>query len=281
MSEETNGVTPEQAADVSAEAPAVEEPKVHPAWDKMLNELPEAWHSKVAPYLQEHDKNVQSQLEKFTPFKEYVDQGVSADLIASGINLARAIETQPLEVFSSLRDYLIEQGAMPAEAAQQAAEIMEDQSGQEVEDIFDTVPKELRSKIDELEEFKSRQEQLMYEQEMEKATAQYTSELEAEMATLRQSYQITEQHEIAMYDLMNAALNAGREITLADAAKQLQGMVGTFQPVGATSSEPAPMIVGSAGGAGVLAPNIGVPKDDRGKKEMLAKMFAEYSKASQ
>jgi hypothetical protein len=30
-----------------------------------------------------------------------------------------------------------------------------------------------------------------------------------------------------------------------------------------------------------VAPNLQVPKDDKGKREMLAQMFEEYSKANQ
>jgi hypothetical protein len=280
MSDETQ-VTPDQTTETPVvETPAVEEPKIHPAHEKILAELPEAWHSKIAPHLQEQDKYFQQQLEKYTPFKEYVEQGVSPDLILGGLNLARAIESNPQEVYASLKDYLGQQGLLPEEAAQAAAEIMTNESGDDVEDIFDTVPAELKREIEDLKQFKTKQEELQYQAQLEKETERYTQELEAEMAALKSNYNISEAHEIAMYDLMNAALGAGREITLADAAKQLQSMVGPF---GGTmqNGEPAPTIVGSAGGAGVVSPNLQIPTDDKGKREMLAQMFAEYSKANQ
>jgi hypothetical protein len=278
MSDETQ-VTPDQTTE-TVETPAVEETKAHPAHEKLLAELPEAWHAKVTPYLQEQDKYFQQQLEKYTPFKDYVEQGVSSDLILGGLNLARAIESNPQEVYSSLKDYLGQQGLLPEEAAQAAADIMENESGDDVENIFDTVPSELKKEIEDLKQFKTKQEELQYQQELEKETERYTSELETEMAGLKSRFNISEAHEIAMYDLMNAALGAGREITLADAAQQLQAMVGPFGGV-TQNGEPAPTIVGSAGGAGVVAPNLQVPKDDKGKREMLAQMFEEYSKANQ
>jgi len=278
MSDETQ-VTPDQTTE-TVETPVVEETKAHPAHEKLLAELPEAWHSKVTPYLQEQDKYFQQQLEKYTPFKEYVEQGVSSDLILGGLNLARAIESNPQEVYSSLKDYLGQQGLLPEEAAQAAADIMENESGDDVENIFDTVPAELKREIEDLKQFKNQQEEFQYKQELEKETERYTQELETEMAGLKSRFSISEAHEIAMYDLMNAALSAGREITLADAAQQLQAMVGPFGGAG-QGGEPAPTIVGSAGGAGVVAPNLQVPKDDKGKKEMLAQMFEEYRKANQ
>lgn len=281
MSDETQ-VTPDQTIEETTsvvEAPE-NDSSVHPGWDKMLAELPEAWHSKVKPYLQDNDRNVQSQMEKYTPFKEFIDSGVSADLIRGGLNLAQAIETNPTEVYSSLQDYLQSQGLLKEEAKQAAKDIMEEQSGDDFEDMFDgeKVPAALQREIDALKAQQEQANSYINEQEFAKETERYTVELESEMAALRQAHNVTEAHEIAIYDLMNAALNAGREMTVADAARQLQQMVGSFSPAG--SSDEAPMIVGSAGGAGLPAQDLSIPKDDKGKKEMLARMFDDYNKSN-
>jgi hypothetical protein len=287
MSEETQ-VTPDQTTE--AETNVVEpassgepEYKAHPAHEKLLSELPEAWHQKVIPHLQEQDKYYQQQMEKFTPFKDYVDQGVSPEVILGGINLARAIETQPTEVYASLKDYLLGQGLLEEDAKQAAKTIMEEESGEDFDDMFDDseIPSALKKELQELRALQEEQSSYIQSQELEKATAEYTVELEAEMGTLRSQYNITEAHEMAIYDLMNAALNAGREISVADAAKQLQGMVGTFQRAGAVPAEGAPMVIGSAGGAGIQAQNLEVPKDDKGKRAMMEQMFKDYQKANQ
>ena len=103
------------------------------------------------------------------------------------------------------------------------------------------------------------------------------------MTKLKSQYQISEAHEIAIYDIMNAAINAGREISLEDAAKQLASMIpgGLQAASGKAAAEPAPTVIGSAGGAGIQAQNLEVPKDDDAKRDMLAKMFEQYKKASQ
>lgn len=280
MTDETQAVPEQNDAPVAPETPVVEETsKAHPGWDKLLSELPEAWHGKVTPYLQDADRNFQQQLEKYTPFKDYVDQGVTPELISGGLTLARAIESNPLEVFDNLKNYLSENGMMPEEAAKEAASIMENESGEDFEDIMDDVPAALKKEIEDLKNFKSEQEKRQYEAELEKETQKYAVQLETEMTDLRSKYQITEAHEVAIYDLMNAAINAGREVSLADAAKQLQSIVGNFTPIGATPSEAPPLVVGSSGGAGVPAQNLQVPKDDKGKAEMMRKLFADYNKA--
>jgi hypothetical protein len=286
MSEETQ-VTPEQTTEAETnvvDAPANEsEYKAHPAHEKLLSELPEAWHQKIIPHLQEQDKYYQQQMERFTPFKEYVDQGVSPEVILGGINLARAIESQPTEVYASLKDYLLSQGLLEEDARQAAKGIMEEESGEDFDDMFDDseIPSALKRELQELRALQEEQSDYIQSQELERATADYTVELENEMESLRTQFNITEAHETAIYDLMNAALNAGREISVADAAKQLQGMVGTFQRVGAIPAESAPMVIGSAGGAGVQAQNLEVPKDDKGKRAMMEQLFKDYQKANQ
>jgi hypothetical protein len=279
MSDETQ-VSPDQTTEIDSSVETQEETKVHPAYDKLLAELPEAWHSKVTPYLQEQDKYFQQQLEKYTPFKDLVDEGVSADLIKGGLNLARAIENDPTEVYSSLQTYLRDQGLLAEEAKQVAKDMMEEESGEDFEDMFDgeKIPKALQKEIDALKAQQAQSQDYIYQQELAKETDRYTVELESEMAQLKSQHSITEAHEVAIYDLMNAALNAGREISVADAARQLSQMIpGGFAPAG--QAEAAPTIVGNAGGAGVVAPNLSIPKDDKGKREMLAQMFDQYNKS--
>lgn len=274
MSDETQ-VTPEQTIGDNASVETHEEVKVHPAWDKMLAELPEAWHDKVAPFLIDNDRNVQRQLEQYTPYKEFVEEGVSPELMRGGLNIARAIEADPTEVYNNLKSYLSDQGLLAEEAKQMAKDIMEEESGEDFEDMFEgeKIPKALQREIDALKAKQSEAEDYMYQQELAKETENVTIALEAEMEQLRRAHNISEAHETAIYDLMNTALSAGRDITIADAARQLQAMIGPFSPAG--TQEEAPTIMGSAGGAGVPAQYLTVPKDDKGKKEMLQRMFEE------
>lgn len=279
MSEETQ-VTPDQTTETPVvETPQVAEPKVHPAYEKVLAELPEAWHSKIIPHLQEQDKYYQKEMEKYTPYKEFADEGISADLLKGGLGVARAIENDPVEVYNALTEHLKSQGLLASEAKAAAREMMEEESGEDFADMFDGehVPAALQREIDALKAKTDEVESWRNEQELAKATAEAEQELETEMAALKSAHNITEAHEIAIYDLMNAALSAGREMTVAQAAQQLQQMVGAFPVAGA---EAPPVVVGSAGGAGVPAIDTSIPKDDKGKKAMLAAMFDEYNKNS-
>ena len=290
MADETQIETTEPVE--NTEAPQAEAPvedaglKPHPAHEKLLSELPEAWHQKVLPHLQEQDKFFQQEIEKYGPYKEFVDAGISPEILRGGMNLARAIETQPLDVYESLTTHLKQNGLLAAEAKQAAKQIMEDESGEDFEDIFDgeeNIPASLKRELAELRNMTEQQQQMFYDQQLEAETQKELQALETGMNDLKGKYQISEAHEIAIYDIMNAAINAGRDISLDEAARQLSAMIpGGFQAVNASrQAEPAPMVIGSAGGAGIQAQNLEVPRDDDGKRDMLAKMFENYKKASQ
>ncbi len=274
---------PVEGESVVAEAPQETEYKAHPAHEKLLSELPEAWHQKVLPHLQEFDRNVQKQFEEYAPYKEFIESGVSPDIIRGGLNLAQAIETQPLDVYESLTAYLKQNGILAEDAKQMARDIMEEESGEEFDDLFDNenIPASLKKEIEELKNFQAQQQDYIYQQELERETQNELQKLEQGITDLRSKYEISEAHEIAIYDIMNAAINAGRDISLEQAAQQLAAMIpGGFQPAGGrASSEPAPVVIGSAGGAGIQAQNLQVPKDDDAKRDMLAKMFEQYKKS--
>ena len=281
---EASDVTPETTEQVT-EAPAEPEVKPHPAHEKLLAELPEAWHQKVLPHLQEQDKYFQQEMEKYTPYKEFVESGVDPEILKGGMNLARAIETQPMDVYESLTDYLKQNGLLAEDAKAAAKEIMEDESGEDFEDLFDgeQLPAALKKELDELKSMTQQQQEYLQNQQLEAETQKELQALEQGMNTLKSQYQISEAHEIAIYDIMNAALSGGREISIEQAAQQLSGMIpGGLQSVAQkVAAEPAPTVIGSAGGAGIQAQNLEVPKDDDAKRAMLANMFEQYKKASQ
>lgn len=281
MSEETQGL---EVPDLSlnetpevAETPAVEaEAKIHPAYEKLLSEIPEAWHAKVTPHLQEQDKYFQQQLEKYTPFKQYAEKGIDPSRIDSALSVAEALDQDPVQVYQALKNHLMSQGVLEEDAAEAASDIMDS-----FEDDSE-VPAAVKREIEALRQQQEQLAEYANNQIFQKETEMYTQQIEGEMGALREKYQISEAHETAIYDLMNAALDAGRDISVFDAAKQLAQMIGGFKPVGVPDlAASAPTIVGSAGGAGVEAQNFQIPKDDKGKREMLAKMFEEYKKANQ
>ena len=104
------------------EMPAETESKVHPAYEKLLAELPEAWHEKVIPHLQEQDKNFQSQLEKYSPLKEFMEY--DPNVLRDSLKLADVAVNDPVSLYRNLADHLRSQGML--EEAAEADEVADE-----------------------------------------------------------------------------------------------------------------------------------------------------------
>ena len=266
---DTTEVTEDSAP---VETPAEEPTKVHPAYEKLLSELPEAWHEKVKPHLAEQDKYFQQQLEKYSPYKQFVEEGVEPSYITQSIQLAQAIAADPLAVHTNLTKALMDQGLLKAEAEKAAQEIMDEADGDVYEDadLTPAMRKELEKRDAELAEIRSQ----MDKAEFEKATQVELEKLNKEFTDLRASYQVNEKQEQAILELMDAATARGENISVYQAAKKLVEITGVgFKKIGATEPTKAPTVLGGNGGNGVPFEAVEVPTDARAKKEMLAQMF--------
>jgi hypothetical protein len=262
----------------SPEASANEPYKAHPAHEKLLAELPEAWHQKVLPHLQEQDKYYQQQMEKFSPYKDFLDNNVDPDYINQSIQLAKAISEDPVTIHENLTRALMAQGLIKEQAEEAAAEIMEDEDFYEESELSPKLQKELAARDARLEELQNQ----LSEQDFERQTAQEYEIIEAELSGLRDVYQVTDQQEQAIIELMESAIARGQDISVIDAAKKLVSITGVgFKKLGAADATglDAPIVVGSSGG--VPFESVTIPKDEKAKKAMLSEMFERELKARQ
>ena len=272
--------TPEiESADLeTSEAPAGESFKAHPAHEKLLAELPEAWHQKVLPHLQEQDKYYQQQMEKFSPYKDFIENNIDADYINQSIQLAKAISEDPVTIHENLTRALMAQGLIQEQAEEAAAEIMEEDDFYEESELSPKLKKELAARDAKLEELQAQ----LSEQDFERQTAQEYEIIEAELSGLRDVYQVTDQQEQAIIELMESAIARGQDISVIDAAKKLVSITGVgFKKLGVADATglDAPIVVGSSGG--VPFESVTIPKDEKAKKAMLSQMFERELKARQ
>jgi hypothetical protein len=260
------------------EAPADEPVKAHPAHEKLLAELPEAWHQKVLPHLQEQDKYYQQQMEKFSPYKDLMDNGVDVGYINQSIQLAMAISEDPVTIHENLTRALMAQGLLEEEAEEAAADLMDDDDFYEEAELSPKLQKELAARDAKLEELEGH----LYEQEFERQTAQEYEIIEAELEGLKDVYQVSEKQEMAIVELMESAIARGQDLSVIEAAKKLVSITGVgFKKLGAADAAglDAPIVVGASGG--VPFESVTIPKDEKGKKTMLAEMFERELKARQ
>jgi hypothetical protein len=147
------------------EAPAEESFKAHPAHEKLLAELPEAWHQKELPHLQEQDKYYQQQLEKFSPYKDFIDNNVDADYINQSIQLARAISEDPVTIHENLTRALMAQGLLEEDAEEAAVEIMQEDDFFEESELSPKLQRELAARDAKLEELEAHLSEQVFERQ--------------------------------------------------------------------------------------------------------------------
>lgn len=96
---------------------------LNPAWKTLLDVLPQEFHTKVIPVLQDLDARFASnaeELKKYEAYKPLAEAGVPMDRIAETLRFAKELEDNPQEVFTRMNT-LWELGFVPAEEAAKLA----------------------------------------------------------------------------------------------------------------------------------------------------------------
>lgn len=263
------------AAPDAPEAPVQEaETKVHPAYEKVLAELPEAWHAKIVPHLQEQDKYFQQQLEKYTPFKEFMDVDISPDVIRDSLRLAEVAISDPVYLYRTLAEQLKEQGLLEEAAiVEEQADAIEEADGEY--EMDPAIRKEFEARDAKLKEQEDYIESIKFEAEV----AQEQAQLEAEIEDLTSRYEISDVQMNRILKILESQLETDDNASVYTAAKELAEISGIrYATKGAAPKADAPMVIGGSGGA-IPTDQFSVPKDRNEKKSMLAQMFEQQMKA--
>jgi len=265
--------SPEVDAPEAPSAPEAPEAKVHPAYEKVLAELPEAWHEKIVPHLQEQDKYFQQQLEKYTPFKEFMDVDISPDVIRDSLRLAEVAVSDPVYLYRTLADQLRSQGLLDeAEIVEKEADKIEESDDDDYE-LSPALQKEFAARDAKLQEQEDYIENIKFEAEVQAEQA----ELETQIDDLTSRYDVTDVQMDKILKVLEIQLASDDNATVFTAARELAEITGIRYPAkGVNPKEDAPTVIG--GGGGIPSQAFEVPKDVKGKKAMLAQMFEQQLK---
>jgi hypothetical protein len=265
--------TPEVDAPEAPSAPEAPEAKIHPAYEKVLAELPEAWHEKIVPHLQEQDKYFQQQLEKYTPFKEFMDVDISPDVIRDSLRLAEVAVSDPVYLYRTLADQLRSQGLLDeAEIVEKEADKIEESDDDDYE-LSPALRKEFEARDAKLKEQEDYIENMKFEAEVQAEQA----ELETQIDDLTSRYDISDVQMDKILKVLEIQLASDDNATVFTAARELAEITGIRYPAkGVNPKEDAPTVLG--GGGGVPSQPFELPKDTKGKKAMLAQMFEQQLK---
>lgn len=121
----TDTPTENDSTDKGQESNA-EEVKIHPAYQEILDSLPESLHSQVIPTLKKWDEGVQKKINDlhttYDPYKNFIENNVPTDYIEQAIVLMDSFNENPEEVVAKAVEHYNLDWAQKAELEKQLKE---------------------------------------------------------------------------------------------------------------------------------------------------------------
>jgi hypothetical protein len=252
------------------------EPRENPAWAPIKEKIPKEFWPTITPELQKWDQGVQQQFQKlhqqYAPYDDFRKNNVTPDQLQAGYNLFQQLNASPVDFFNNLRGVLEQNGMMPAEAAAKAAEITQQQTGEDPDVYEDPRISELARQQAEI---KAQQDQFLQsiQQQAEQQASQQKfdaiqSSLGNQMASLEQRVgALPEWLAVEVYN-RTASLSEryGREVSIVEAYADWQKMYQAAQSIPRPGAQ-APRVVPSGGGYPSQQPNPDALKSQDGRAE--------------
>lgn len=246
----------------------------HPAWQDILDAIPESLHPLVTPKLQEWDRGVNDKLSQvrsqYDPYKTFVDNKIDPTLLQQAIGLVNAIENDPASVAKDLID---EFGLDYVEKAVASQQQQPDQS--DPDDFF--------GEVDITKHPAFVQVQQALEQVTNKITAEEeTKQQEKARKDFEQSLEGLKKDPVTGQDrefdplFVTALMSQGASGE--EAVKQYQTIVNQaaakIAPASQQQDPPAPVVMGGAGTTGSGLPDGAIKMGDL-KRNDVNQMVAE------
>jgi hypothetical protein len=83
-----------------------EAPGPNPAWNDVLNVIPEQFHQTITPHFQKWDQAANSRIEsiksQYADYQPFIDHGIGRDSIEQGLRLMQMVNDDPKQVYEAL-----------------------------------------------------------------------------------------------------------------------------------------------------------------------------------
>lgn len=167
--DELQGTTPDQS----------NSPGVNPAWNEVLDVLPQQFHGMVTPKFQAWDQSAQQRIEgiksQYADYEAFREHGIAGEDIQQALRLAQAIEQDPEGVYKALAE------------AHKFGQTTEEVTP--VEENTDGAPQySLPPDYEKLQSGVEIMAQMMLEQQEAQTAAEAETQLDAELAAAKQKY---------------------------------------------------------------------------------------------
>lgn len=142
---------------------------IHPAWNEVLEIIPQELHEKVVPYFQKQDGLVQQVHQKYSPYAKIAGD-ITPERLQQVLSVGQAIESNPKGFYEVLQRHLQSQGML-----QQALEMAEE----EEETGPQNIPPQVLQQMQQLQQQQEYMAQMMLEQRQKEQRQQEDAQLEA------------------------------------------------------------------------------------------------------
>jgi hypothetical protein len=239
---------------------------LNPAWNEVLNPLPQEFHSQITPHLQKWDQNFQNKIQEvhsqYEPYKGYepfVQAGVTPDEMNYAYGLYNALNTNPGEFLAALQEAV-------GQETQNQQQVQFEQQGQ-----YESTPQspdfdiESHPYVQRLNGMVETMAQIFLGQKEQEEQQAYDQEFDQELQSLKETYgEYDEKYVIGL-------LMANPEMPTEDAVKQYKALE---QQILSGKRQPGPPVLGSGGNI----PNVQTDTRKMGGKDtrsIVAQMLAD------
>jgi hypothetical protein len=234
---------------------------INPAWQEFYGNAPEDVRDQyLTPAFQKWEANVNNMVQKvhseYEPWKPVMQQ-VDPNTASWAIQVANALNTDPKMVYEALGEWIGQQNNVSGQQNPQSG-LIPGQGQQQPNSNQEEQP--WRPELASLQQQNKLMVDYLTAQQQQQQAAQADAQLEQELSTVRQKYNLQEKDMPFVLGLM-----ANNDFTTEDAAKAVAEYSGSFRP--------KPLIMGSGGGV----PGAGINPaklDDKSTKNLVVQMLA-------
>ena len=233
----------------------------NPAWQDILNVLPDSLHSTVRPALEKWDQGVQQRFQtvhsQYEPFKPFLESGIDPQNINYALAILDKIENDPRSIY----DALAEHNGWAEQQGQPESEI--DSNEYDPENIPDD-PRLLRA-----EQLAEAVAEYTMQQHQEQLAAQEDAALDAHISDLKAQHEIAEDDQVADRFVLGLMLAGASAEDAFNEYVNMQSTVAT-RP---RANDSAPTVLGNSGGV----PSTAIPRDQirdpKARRALVAQML--------
>jgi len=233
-----------------AETTAAEPDAINPVWEPLRQELG-AQFEIIKPHLLEIDKGynkgITSANEKFTPWKQFADSGITPDVVTKAFATLQQFDQNPEQAYLALGAFLEKNGRLPKNAAE-AAQAVEDQEA--ADDELTEEQKELKALREEIEGFRTYQQaeqQQREQQQLDQQAEQSVQQEYDEFDTAHPGLDPAMKKEILQRHYLYAAAGPESMKTLEQVFAEVDGLRKSFLTA-PRPNDTAPRLPGTGGG---------------------------------